>query len=212
MAVANYQRAYGQFPPAYLTDALGRPAHSWRVLLLPFLEQAPLYNEYNFSEPWNGPNNHKLAARMPSVYAFHGDWRPGLVEINYLAVVGAKTAWPGARGLSSDAVPDGASSTILLVENQGAGISWMEPRDLAFETMSFRVNSPKGVSSKYEDAAVAMLDGSLYRLEKDLQAATLRALLTVNGGENVQQKGARWALLPDGRNRALAAPPGKAKP
>lgn len=149
---------------------------------------------------------------MPSVYAFHGDWRPGLVETNYLAVVGTQTAWPGARSLASDEVPDGLSSTILLVENQGAGISWMEPRDLAFDTMSFKVNSPDGVSSKYENSAVAMLDDSIYQLENDLSEETLRALLTVNGGEKVERKAAQWTLLPDGRNRPLAAPRKKSKP
>ena len=61
MAVANYHETYGCFPPAYVADRDGKPMHSWRVLILPFLEQRELYNAYNFAEPWDGPNNRKLA-------------------------------------------------------------------------------------------------------------------------------------------------------
>ena len=57
------------------------------------------------------------------------------------------------------------------------------------------------------DPAVAMLDGSIYRLTKDLAPETLRALLTIKGGEKVQQGGAGgWQRLPDGRQRALQEP------
>src|SRR4051812_10595310 len=68
IALHNYHADYGVFPPAYVADASGRPLHSWRVLILPYLEQKPLYNRYNFSEPWDGPNNRRLASQMPGVY------------------------------------------------------------------------------------------------------------------------------------------------
>ena len=67
--------------------------HSWRVLLLPFLDGQPLYDEYDFSEPWNGPNNSKLASRRPATFLLHGIKDPGGTMTNYLAVVGAGTAW-----------------------------------------------------------------------------------------------------------------------
>src|SRR5262245_46261269 len=119
--------------------------HSWRVLLLPYIEQNDLYKEYRFDEPWNGPNNRKLASRMPPTYFLHGEERPGNTTTNYLAVVGAETVWQGATGVSMDAVKDGTSSTILIVENKGAGVHWMEPRDLVFAEMDFKLNNPKGI-------------------------------------------------------------------
>src|SRR5262245_36816894 len=138
--------------------------HSWRVLLLPFLEHRKLHSEYEFSQPWDGPDNQPLAPRMPRTYAFHGEYRPGLTTTNYLAVVGPETVWPGDATLCSEDVTDGLSSTILIVENRGARVHWMEPRDLVFAEMSFEVNDPAGVSSKYLDPAVVMLDASLHRL------------------------------------------------
>jgi hypothetical protein len=69
MALHCYHQQYGMLPPAYLADATGRPMHSWRVLLLPFLEAQSLYDQYDFREPWNGPNNSKLLTKMPYFYS-----------------------------------------------------------------------------------------------------------------------------------------------
>jgi hypothetical protein len=121
-------------------------------------------------------------------------------------VVGPETIWPGATTLSSDDVTDGSASTILVVENVGAAVHWMEPRDLAFAEMSFQFNSPAGVSSKYPEPALVMLDGSLQKLKPNLRPATLRAMLTRNGGERVAHDDDGWSLLADGRDREPATP------
>ena len=68
LALLNYNDIFGCFPPAYTTDANGKPMHSWRVLILPFIEQQTLYKRYRFDEPWDGPNNSLLAKEMPSVF------------------------------------------------------------------------------------------------------------------------------------------------
>ncbi len=62
LALLNYEAKFHSFPPAYVADKNGRPMHSWRVLILPFLEYDDLYKQYNFNEPWDGPNNRKLLA------------------------------------------------------------------------------------------------------------------------------------------------------
>lgn len=205
MAVANYRETHGRYPPAFLADADGRPMHSWRVLILPFIEQGELHKQYDFAESWDGPNNSKLAARMPRLYTFSGKERPGNTITNYLAVVGPETVWPGSATVSQADVTDGLGRTILLVENLGADIHWMEPRDLTFADIDLTVQSPRGVSSQYLDPAVAMLDGSLHRLGKDLPPDTLRALFTIRGGEPVEKDNDRgWHWLPDGRDRPLA--------
>ena len=61
LALQCYHDVYKSFPPAYVADETGKPMHSWRVLILPFLEQKALYDQYRFDEPWDGPNNGKLA-------------------------------------------------------------------------------------------------------------------------------------------------------
>lgn len=204
MAVANYHDANGRYPPPYVTGPDGRPWHSWRVLVLPYIEQSDLYNAYRFGEPWDGPNNRKLARRMPRLYALHGSDRPENTTANYLAVVGDETVWHGSKPVTSADVRDGLGETILLVENRGAGVCWMEPRDLSLADMELKLNSPAGVSSPYDDPAVVMLDGSLHRLRPGLKPMALRALLTVHGREALESDGSGdWELLPDGRQRAL---------
>jgi hypothetical protein len=207
LAVANYVDTHKHFPPAYLADERGKPMHSWRVLILPYLEQNDLYKEYRFSEPWDGPNNRQLASRIPRVYVLYGEPWPGNVTTNYLAVVGRDTFWQVSTGLSVEAVKDGRGHAILIVENKGADVHWMEPRDLLFAEMDFTLNSARGISSRYVDPAVAMGDGIVIRLTKEMEPATLRAMLTINGGQNVgwdEKRG--WHLLPDGRQRPVAEP------
>jgi hypothetical protein len=80
----------------------------------------------------------------------------------------------------------------------------MSPQDLPLAEMSLKVNSPRGVSSIYVDPAVVMLDGHMRRLENDLSADTLRALLTASGGEELRDFGSGWELLADGRQRSFA--------
>lgn len=203
MAVANYHDTYGALPPAYLADAAGRPMHSWRVLLLPFLDQRDLYEAYDFNEPWDGPNNRKLIAQRPNVYALHDKASQTGTDTNYLAVVGAETAWPGATPLRYDEVGDGTSDTILIVENVGSGIAWTAPRDLSFETMplNLAVASPEGISSRYTPPAAVTLDGRVRTLHLELPMEGLRALLTANGGDYVEAGGT--TVIRDGRQRPV---------
>ena len=63
LALLNYESAYAKLPPAFQADANGKPMHSWRVLILPFIEKNPLYDAYDFEESWDGPNNKLLAQR-----------------------------------------------------------------------------------------------------------------------------------------------------
>ena len=96
LALQNYHDDYGSFPPAYIADATGKPIHSWRVLILPYLEHKPLFDKYSFDEPWDGPNNSKLHGEV--VHVFCCGSRPGRqprTETSYISVIGAQTAWPG---------------------------------------------------------------------------------------------------------------------
>lgn len=207
MAVVNYEQSNGHFPPAYTLGPDGRPWHSWRVLILPYIEGHKLYEAYRFDEPWDGPNNSRLADPMPKLFAFSRSDRdePLGTTTSYLAVVGDKTMWPGAGSRKRGEITDGATSTILIVENNSLGVHWMEPRDLHFNTMSFTVNDPAGVSSWYTHPAVVTADDSVRRLSPGLSPDDLRALLTVSGGEAATGIEG-WTDLPDGRLRERAEP------
>jgi hypothetical protein len=84
LALHNYHEDHGSYPPAYIADENGRPMHSWRILLLPYIERGDLYKQYRFDEPWDGPNNRKLASQMPGLYRCAGhDYGEGEFHTTY---------------------------------------------------------------------------------------------------------------------------------
>jgi prepilin-type processing-associated H-X9-DG protein len=194
IALHSYHDTYKTFPPAYIADKDGKPMHSWRVLILPFLEDpdaAAIHKEYDFNEPWDGPNNKKLAARAPAV--FHCPSSDDSDQTtNYVAVVGDDTAWPGDTATKLDEIikGDGASRTILVVESAGSGIGWTEPRDLSFDDAARGVNAggvrPGFNSDHSRGMNAAFCDGSVKFLPDGLSPEDLQALLTRNGGEDVE--------------------------
>jgi prepilin-type processing-associated H-X9-DG protein len=190
LAMHNYHDKYGSFPPAYIADKNGRPMHSWRVLLLPFLEFGPLYDQYRFDEPWNGRHNRELAA-LP-IQLFHCPADTGTkTDSSYFVVVGPKTIFPGASSIKIADITDGTSNTILLVEAVDSGINWLEPRDMSYEEALRGIN-PKtgwGISSRHDGGAqVAFADGSSPLLPDDTPLEKLRLFLERNDGQPVSRQ------------------------
>jgi hypothetical protein len=201
LAVANYEAAHGRYPPAHVVGPDGKPWHSWRVLILPYIGYESLHERYRMDEPWDGPNNVELVRDMPKVYRFSNRRDPGQTTTNYLAVVGPGTMWPGAEGRKAADVTDGQSQTVLIAENRGLGVTWTEPRDLALDAVPLEFNHPLGLSSWYKTPAAVMADGSLLTFGPGTRPEALRAMLTANGGERVAAADGGWHLLPDGRQR-----------
>ena len=190
LALHNYAETYGSFPPAYIADENGRPMHSWRVLILPFLDQAPLYNQYHFDEPWDGPNNSKLASTILAVFNCpsddHGGTGNASTMTNYVAIVGPETAWPDGRATTFQDISDGTSATLLVVEVANSGIHWMEPRDLHVVQMAPTVNakSGQGISSRHTAGAHGLIaDGAVRFVQESVAAEILRAWLTAHAGD-----------------------------
>lgn len=203
MAVANYHDTYGRYPPAVTYDAVGQPAHSWRILVLPFLEQRELYEAYSFAEPWNGPNNSKLTTRMPSLFTFAGTFESGKsTSTNFVAITGPATVWPPGTGMIQSDIGDGSSNTIQFAEYNGPAIHWMSPEDLEFATMSFVLGDPAGIDSQYLEPAVGMADGAVQRLSAEISPEELRAMCTANGNES-ELPDAHTEEMEDARLRPL---------
>jgi hypothetical protein len=128
MALLQYQYRHGGFPPAITTDAQGRPMHSWRVLILPYLDQIDIYRRYQFDEPWNGPNNRLLDSEMPSVFACPRSPAVGRnTTTHYVALVGPNTAFPQVNATTKLANIIAPASRSLVVEWDESNVHWMDP-------------------------------------------------------------------------------------
>lgn len=159
LALHNYYATYGAFPPPYTVDADGRPLHSWRTLILPFLEQQPLYEKIDLSKPWNDPiNAEAYAARIPS-YDCPSDDIPDH-HTTYLALVMSdgffRTDEPTV--LSGDSGRH--SQTVMVVEVPPEhAVHWMDPRDVGASNV---VGFGEETEFAHDEGAHALLvDGSV---------------------------------------------------
>lgn len=190
LAMQNYHDKYGCFPPAYTVDVKGRRLHSWRVLLLPFLEQEPLYRQLHLDEPWDNPLNSRIFSGVtPLCFRCPSDGE-NREDTNYVMIAGPRTISNGPNSGRRKDITDGDSKTILVVETCDMGIRWYEPRDLRVDEMSFRINDPEhySIASRHPGGAkVAFADGQTEFLTDATDPCVVDALTTINGGEDVSR-------------------------
>ena len=160
--------------------------HSWRVLILPFLDQEPLHREYDFAEPWDGPNNSRLLSRMPAVFAcpYHAD-TGGNSHTGYAGIFGEHCIFRGTEPVKIAEITDGTSNTLMLGEAVNANIPWMKPEDVDVAAHP-AIGDPSGFSSDHPGGAHFLFaDGSVRYLSASINQQTLNALYTRNGNEAV---------------------------
>ncbi|MDY3551331.1 DUF1559 domain-containing protein, partial [Gemmata sp. JC717] len=180
LALHNYHDTHGHFPPAAVCDKKGKPQLSWRVLILPYIEEEKLYKEFKLDEPWDGPNNKKLLAKMPRVYALPEATKAGGTDTYYRAFVGNGAAFNWLTGTQITGFADGTSNTVLCATGATA-VPWTKPDELEFDPEK----DPTKLFGLVVNgtAQVTMCDGSVRTLAKLPSKETLKALITRSGGE-----------------------------
>jgi hypothetical protein len=151
-ALQQYQEKHGHFPPAAVHAKDGTALLSWRVLLLPYLGEEKLFQQFKLDEPWDGPHNRKLIGKMPKV--FRGADAEGPTTC-YQAFVGPGAAFEGKTGLRRTDFKDDPARTILIAEATVA-VPWTKPEDLVY--------TPKGAllnCGHYGRMQAAFLDGKV---------------------------------------------------
>jgi len=179
LAMANYESANGVFPPALTLDPEGKPLLSWRVLLLPYLDNSGLYDQFKLDEPWDGPHNKPLLAKMPKVYECPSWPQAGPGNSVYQVMIGPGTLFEKAEGMALKDVTDGTSNTLMVLETK-APVPWTQPSGLALTR-----NKPiEGLGSGHPGGFnAAFADGSVKFIKNLISPSTLEALCTRNGGE-----------------------------
>ena len=170
LALYSYREANGSLPPAWTVDKEGRPLHSWRVLLLPYMDQMDLYKKIRLNEPWDSEYNRQFHSASESNY-FCPLWRPGENRRPqdsenyscYSVVVGEKTLFPEQRSVNPD-MNDNTSQTILLVERL-VPVCWMDPNhEITYEDAIRGINtSIQGPGSVHPGGCHAILVNTLFQ-------------------------------------------------
>ncbi|MEN6449281.1 MAG: DUF1559 domain-containing protein [Thermoguttaceae bacterium] len=189
MAMLQYESQNGTLPPAFIPDKNGKPMHSWRVLILPYLGQQSLYSQYRFDEPWNSPHNAALANRLPAAYRCPSE-SPQLSQTSYAMIVGPHAISTGPTAHAVVDLAGQASTTIMVAECGGAGINWMEPRDIDTRTMVNFTSTAGGVSVQpaapginschLHTANVLFCDGRVQTINATMDRQVLDALLSID--------------------------------
>ena len=185
LGVHNFHDTYQGMPPAYIPDANDKPGLSWRVAILPFIEQQNLYNQFKMDEPWDSEHNKKLIPMMPKVYRSETSRaEPG--KATYLGIGGPKGIFvpPAGKGkmwkpgITFAAVTDGLSNTAMIVEvADDAAVIWTKPDDFIpnekdpFKGVGFVRNGGA------ELVTVGMADGSVKSLTRTVSAKVWLLLL-----------------------------------
>jgi hypothetical protein len=183
LAMMNYEATYRTFPPRALCDAQGKPLLSWRVAILPFIEQNELYKQFHLDEPWDSPNNRPLIAQMPKIFQNPSSpgAKPGMA--NYLAVCGTGLMFDGTKGRKLTEITDGTSNTIAVVEaDANQGVEWTKPQDWEYDATKPLAGLGHAHPAGF---CAAFADGSVRFIVATIDPTAFHAMLTIAGGEAV---------------------------
>jgi len=205
----NYESSHRSLPISSEFDSAGKTWRSWRSHIYPtYIEaMAPIYDG---KESWNSAQNQRLLngtpislghkdgtttlasfKRYPSVFTCPSCEANKQRGIHYVVVSGEATAFPKSRSVKFSDIRDGLENTILVVESVTCNPDWTEPKDLEFDTMSFRVNATNvdSISSYHpRGPLVCFADGAVFHLSEKASENEVRALLTIAGEEQVTRQ------------------------
>ena len=192
LAMHNYHDATKAFPARFSKDEDDQPLLSWRVHILPYLEQGDLYEQFHLDEPWDSEHNRALIERMPDCYV-HPRARTEAGKTVFVVPQGEGSIMPDPsdasplpKGTRLEHVLDGTSRTALIFEvNAENAVTWSKPDDFDWQ----KFDDP--VAALFGDWAgdrvnVALADGSVHFISRDQLQKILNALITTNDGEVIE--------------------------
>lgn len=183
IALANYAAEHGQLPPAYTRDELGKPLHSWRVLILPYIEEDELHRSIDLSKPWDHPDNAKARESTPRAFVCRSSQCPP-GHTTYLANAGAQGVLVPGNGNSLPANRGGAKKRIILFEVANEqSVEWMSPQDGDHHTLLRTLALPRQQHGKTLN--IVFDDGSAKSMSREELGSddVIQSLFTGEGEE-----------------------------
>jgi hypothetical protein len=184
LAFHNYHDKQNKLPPLYTENAEGKPLHSWRVLLLPYLEENELYKKIKLDEPWDSEHNKQFHNVVVDAYKDPLQLKKGMCRL--VAIIGSPMQ-PKVETSFAD-LEDGTSNTVAVVELREP-FCWMDPTaDITVEEFSkpldgkdVSIGNPNG-----NGIALGYWDSSTKRIPITTPPDILKAIATPKGGEKVK--------------------------
>jgi Protein of unknown function (DUF1559) len=180
LAFQNHSDTMRRLPGPIRDPRTGRPLLSWRVAILPYIEQQELYQQFRLNEPWNSQANRRLIPLMPRIFDLPG--APTFPGQTYIQVfTGPGTLYTGKEKPPLLAgIPDGTSRTLMIAEARNS-VGWTAPVDMVLTNQT----SPRSLVGNHygKGTLIAFLDGVVRFLPLTLDDKTWRALISPSGGE-----------------------------
>ena len=173
LAMHNYAAIHGGRLPAAAIRVGGEPLLSWRVAILPYLEQYALYRKFRLDEAWNGPHNLSLLGEMPRVYAPVTHEGTASYATYYQGIVGPGSLFDGEEGTRIADVTSVASPTLMVVEAADP-VPWTKPEDVPYDEAG---PLPEFGGHSSDGVYVGLADGSVRLISRKIAPGTLRALI-----------------------------------
>lgn len=185
LALHNYYDVNRGFPLRATVDEEGNPLLSWRVHLLPYLEQAALYEQFHLDEPWNSEHNKALIEKCPQAFRSPGTPELGAGLTNYVVAVAENTFLSTPKPMEFKQIIDGTSNTFGILETDAEhAVIWTKPDDLKVD---FK-NPLVGLLLWGDQAFLASrIDGSVQTVSKSVDTQMLQNLFQYNDGKVVNQ-------------------------
>jgi hypothetical protein len=175
----EYYNVHSHYPPAAICSKEGKPLLSWRVAILPYLEEKNLYKRFNLEETWDSLHNKELLPLMPSVYQLSATAGKEKGSTHYRVFVGKDAPFELCASRSIDDIIDGTSTTLMVVEAVQP-VPWTKPQELDYDPDK---PLPKLGSPASTGFNATFMDFRLRFFARLPDDKTLRALITHAGGE-----------------------------
>ena len=183
LALHNYEQEHGAFPPAYTVDGDGRPLHSWRTLILPYLEQRKLYDSIDLLKPWDDPVNADAYRTVVTSYVCPTN-SSFTTLTTYLGIVTPGSCLLPAEPRRLGEISDGTANTFVVFEvTPDQGVHWMQPTDAdEKKVLNFALIERQ---PHHNGTHAALADGSIRFIGKQTDQKTLQGLISCDAGDFV---------------------------